>query len=292
MARTKPRPASKRNAQEAPESILPPSQPLLKRQKTTTQPEEEIADDTTAKDNIRHLFPKRKVENPPKPSHTKSLPSSTSEVIDLTIDEEWHEVFGGQAWMSKNFPDVAKEQAEERRRKRDTLRSKMPRSFPVPAHELHFDIDAIEEEGEQNWAVPKQLSDRIRAHAQKEEQRSREKQLKKQKQKQEKQKQKQEKRAVAANSTVATKSEASSIMFTIPEAIAALKKRSSARNMAYDLPTGANLSYPVKRSYHLGAIGRYGATPAIYQLPYRAPPFVKSKPRSYNTWSDYRKATD
>lgn len=46
------------------------------------------------------------------------------------------------------------------------------------------------------------------------------------------------------------------IMFTIPEAITALEKTPKA--VPYDLPTGAYLTYPVSRSYHLGAM-RYGA---------------------------------
>jgi hypothetical protein len=47
------------------------------------------------------------------------------------------------------------------------------------------------------------------------------------------------------------------IMFTIPEAIAALEKPDSAHSVRYDLPTGEFLAYPAEQSYHLGAMGRY-----------------------------------
>lgn len=58
-------------------------------------------------------------------------------------------------------------------------------------------------------------------------------------------------------------------MFTVAEAIAALelaKNGATSRPpIAYDLPTGAFMtSYPVKRSYHLGAMGRYGVASVQY----------------------------
>ncbi|CAO2655306.1 Nn.00g103700.m01.CDS01 [Neocucurbitaria sp. VM-36] len=59
------------------------------------------------------------------------------------------------------------------------------------------------------------------------------------------------------------KVERGSIMFTAAEAIAALAQvrddPKSIPAITYDLPTGSSLNYPVQRSYHLGAMGRYKA---------------------------------
>jgi hypothetical protein len=57
------------------------------------------------------------------------------------------------------------------------------------------------------------------------------------------------------------------IMFTPQAALAARNQLQVPRNIPFDLPTGALFSYPVKRSYHLGAMGRYGAPSANNQLP-------------------------
>ncbi|RMZ71186.1 hypothetical protein GMOD_00005705 [Pyrenophora seminiperda CCB06] len=58
-----------------------------------------------------------------------------------------------------------------------------------------------------------------------------------------------------------TNSGSDAIMFTVEEAWNALRASNVAdahpRNVRYDLPTGEFLSYPVERSYNLGAMGRY-----------------------------------
>ncbi|KAL6163748.1 hypothetical protein ACJQWK_10275 [Exserohilum turcicum] len=59
------------------------------------------------------------------------------------------------------------------------------------------------------------------------------------------------------------------IMMTPAQAIAALARSASASNISYDLPTGEYLSYPVTRSYHLGAMGRYGPPPTDVPMPHR-----------------------
>ncbi|KAF1936584.1 hypothetical protein EJ02DRAFT_88460 [Clathrospora elynae] len=51
------------------------------------------------------------------------------------------------------------------------------------------------------------------------------------------------------------------IMFTVAEAIAVLARSGPTfKPIPYDIQTGEHLSYPIKRSYHLGAMGRYGVT--------------------------------
>jgi hypothetical protein len=87
-------------------------------------------------------------------------------------------------------------------------------------------------------------------------------------------------------------SSAAAVMFTIPEAIAALARPRPVKAVAYDLPTGAYLSYPVERSYHLGAMGRYGNTRFAMHtsLPYRPLGTGKGSSRSNNLKSDFTNA--
>ncbi|KAG9191081.1 hypothetical protein G6011_09169 [Alternaria panax] len=265
---------SKRARPDAEASQSQP-QSFSKRQKQQLQ---EVADETTTQDDVRYMRTQPKIQQPSGSSRAKSFPSQMSQLIDLTPSDEVEEVFPTSSSRSKARQD----QAEEQRHSKYALRSKTPRN---PQRDLlirPWDNQSVQEdvldlnEGEQRWTLPPKPPVSTDEHARCQQNNGWSWN------KDQKQTRKERKMAKLAATTA--------IIFTIPEAMAALARPQLAM-IAYDLPTGAYLSYPVKRSYHLGAMGRYRTRAAMHaSLPYRPSGAAKGSSRFNNPRSDYTEA--
>jgi hypothetical protein len=228
---------------------------------------QEAANNTTAQDDVRSMRTQPKTQQPTNTSRTKSFPSQTSEVIDLTLSDE----------------------VEEISHSKYALRSKtLGKSHERFLHQS-WDEQSVQEkvqnqnEGDERWNLPQKPPVVINRLAQRQQQRLRDRNKSKEAMREQRR---------APRLTTNTWSSDSAVMFTIPEAMAALARPELKRTIAYDLPTGDYLTYPVKRSYHLGAMGRYGNTRVAMHtsLPYRPSRVPKSSSRSNNRGSNYTKA--
>jgi hypothetical protein len=150
---------------------------------------------------------------------------------------------------------VSKESApEEQSDSRYVLRKKTARCGSRPPEILSSDDELPKKDGpdevsgEETWT----LSEEDGPHAECAKKRNTGKAERMRAKRLEKRQKKLERQQNAKPAIVST-----AIMFTIPEAIAALEKPGSAHSVRYDLPTSEFLAYPAEQSYHLGAMGRY-----------------------------------
>jgi len=238
----------------------PPPQSLSKRTRTTAQSPEWVADDQ--KEDVRYMMKKPATEQPD---------SYTRQFVDLTLDDDDDAIHHPSLTLSSKKSDQV-----------------ILPYRPATGRKARIEADAVEElDGEIKWRAPKlapfqketftrwtQQSRLLRQNEESygEERRSmngksknkkRGSEIEKSKNKKQgpmNKERKGKKQSWIAKSTLV----APGIMFTIPEAIAAL--REPPKPVPYDLPVGEHFSYPVTRSYHLGAM-RYDFDGTLVKIP-------------------------
>jgi len=238
----------------------PPPQSLSKRTRTTAQSLEwGVVDDQ--KEDVRYMMKK---------PATKQSDSYTRQFIDLTLDDDDDAIHPSSFTSSSKSSQV-----------------NLPHR-PATGYKPCIEADAMEElDGKIKWRVPKlarfqketftrwaQQSRLLRQNEEGDDRKqgsmngkgknkkrgSTNKKSKDKKQGPTNEESKGKRQSWIAKSTLA----APGIMFTIPEAIAALKE--PPKTVPYDLPAGEHFSYPVTRSYHLGAM-RYSVDGTLVKTP-------------------------
>jgi hypothetical protein len=249
------RPTKRTRAEDNHESLLSP-----KRQKKPTQVPE-TADDITYMRTEPRSRPKAK----PKPKN-KSVPADLSKIIDLTLDDELlgeggsEEAAGERSWTPSEEGGRHLEHADEMLTDREErMKSKRMRT---KQRKRERKLAAEKEKEGMSEAE-------LRAAAAAEEQ-----QMKaKQEQRAVRATEREEQRKRNANSAIVS----TAIVFTIPEAIAALAHPDPPNSVRYDVQVGEFLYYPATHSYHLGAMGRYGVD-GIAQNASRSPSDADGRP--------------
>jgi hypothetical protein len=268
-----------------------------KRQKKPAQLPE-TADDTTQQDDvifmgITYMGGHQKTRQNVK-SKANSFPIKLSHIIDLTLDDELDDVSSTRSKTSKAHQDSADaknflrrapfgilprrppplpegslgEATRERERKRMrengareehndskyASRKNAAGHASRPSEVLGSDDSLLRDDGsegeakEQTWVLSKEGEERVRRAEKRGLRRERKTPQFERKQR----------KMQNAKSAVPYPTPTFTPMFTIPEAIVALANPDRSNSIRYDLPTGKYLAYPVKQSYHLGAMGRYG----------------------------------
>jgi hypothetical protein len=266
-----------KRARSDPEASQSQPQFFSKRQRQRLR---EAAGDTTAQDDVRYMRTQSKIQQPSGTSRAKSFPSQLSQFIDFTLSDEVEGVFPAYSSRSKAHQD----QTEEQSHSKYALRSKTPRNLQRSLPTRSCDNQSVQEDnidqkdGEERWILPQKPPVLTNEHTRRQQQSERGR--------------KKDRKATRRERKMARSATNTAIMFTIPEAMTALARPQLAGAIVFDLPTGAHLSYPVKRSYHLGAMGRYeNARVAMHtSLPYRPSGAAKDISRFNNPRSDYKKA--
>jgi hypothetical protein len=200
--------------------------------------------DDAAKDDTRYMI-NRPIRQP-RPGR-RSFAVGAPQIIDLTQDNDVDPVIPSQQPKGKRRHD----HGEPKNGSKPFLRRTPPRQSERSRRSVFFSDPPVVEEGEEGelkWAVAPRKSGGQRSY--------------------------QEggyKGPMRFQSSAApTPLPSPAVMFTFEEAKAALANPPP-YNIPYDLPTGAFIPYPVTRSYHLGAMGRYGveSTASSTRLPYQ-----------------------
>ncbi|KAF1847082.1 uncharacterized protein K460DRAFT_53213 [Cucurbitaria berberidis CBS 394.84] len=204
---------------------------------TMTRREIRVGEDDEAESDSRYALSRRQ------PGQARKTVRPAPQVNSELLMEEQEENFQPQIRVTKKAGAVSSKQNVNQDERHDSL------------HDI--DVNHQKQTKKQKKATSKQKK-------------ALEKQEEKKLLKQRKADKKHEKKA---HDLVKEKTQSRAVMFTVAEAITALEQAkndpTSIPTIAYDLPTGACLTYPVQRSYHLGAMGRYGA--AIVQSNPRDP---------------------
>jgi hypothetical protein len=241
---------------------------------------QEAADNTTAQIDVRYMGTQPKIRQPTETLRAKSFPGQISQFINLTLSDEVEEGFPTFSSRSKALQHQAEEQSHSRYALRSkTLGNTRERFLNPPrmasARPLAHTMATLEQEqsehpksagqrfpertihqneGEERWTLPQKpliLTHRFSKRPQKWEQ------SEQRVWNAEREATREERTTARSANDTWEPSTSTDIMFTIPEAMTALVRSQLADSIAYNLPTGAYISYPVKRSYHLGAMGRY-----------------------------------
>jgi hypothetical protein len=200
--------------------------------------------DDAAKDDTRYMI--NRAIRQPRPGR-RSFAVGAPQIIDLTQDDDVDPVIPSQQPKGKR----RHAHSEAKNGPKPFLRRTPPRQSERPRRSVFFSGPPVVEKGEEGelkWAVAPRKSGGQRLH------------------------QEHIYRGPMRfqSSAAPTPLPPPAVMFTFEEAKAVLANPPP-NNITYDLPTGAFIPYPVTRSYHLGAMGRYGVQPttASTRLPYQ-----------------------